>query len=75
MAARKTKGMKGIVHWLVLDHWVGDGCAEDQAIEAVVARYRCWSEVREGVCRCLDLDLRVSWRAAPAAWGAPALSW
>ena len=40
--------MKGIVHCLDLDLWVGDGGAEDQALEAVAARYRCWSAVVPG---------------------------
>ena len=37
MAARKTTVMKEIVHCLDLDLWVGDGCAEDQATDAVEA--------------------------------------
>ena len=37
MAARKTKAHEGIAHCLDLDLWVGDGCAEDQATDAVEA--------------------------------------
>ena len=37
MAARKTKVREGIVHCFDLDLWVGDGCAADEAADAVEA--------------------------------------
>ena len=42
---------------LDLDLWVSDGCAGHQATDAVEAMIPYWSEVREGIAHCLDLDV------------------
>ena len=42
---------------LDLDLWVRDGCAGDHATDAVEAMIPYWSEVREGIAHCLDLDV------------------